>query len=267
MLIAQISDLHVHTEGDYAYGVVNTLPMVAKAIEHINQLDPRPDVVVATGDLTHHGAITEYEVLRQLLESLQIPLYLLPGNHDERTALRETFKDLPWLQATGQYLHYVVDDYPVRLIMLDTLRDHEDGGIIDEPRLAWLSQQLAIAPNSPTFLLLHHPPFDTGIPTMDCIGLEGRSKLAELVSQYPAIKRIAAGHLHRPIFTQWAGTVASTAPSLVHQVALNMHPENPGEFVMEPPAYQLHWWNDTAQALVSHTVYVDDYSGPYLFSG
>ncbi|PZO15379.1 MAG: phosphodiesterase [Leptolyngbya foveolarum] len=266
MLIAQISDLHVHTEGNYAYGVVNTLPMVDKAIEHINRLNPRPDVVVATGDLTHHGEIPEYGVLRQLLAKLEIPLYLLLGNHDRREAIRETLGDLPWVPASGQYLQYVVDDYPVRLIMLDTLLGDEDGGMIDEPRLNWLGEQLAISPNVPTFLFLHHPPFDTGIPTMDCIGLKGRERLGELVSQYPSVKRIAAGHLHRPIFTQWAGTVASTAPSLVHQVALNLRSEVPGEFVMEPPAYQLHQWNNDTQTLVSHTVYVGDYPGPYPFS-
>ncbi|MGC1525722.1 MAG: metallophosphoesterase, partial [Phormidesmis sp.] len=84
MIIAQISDLHVHVEGNYAYGVVNTIPMIQQAVEHLNQLDPRPDVVVATGDLTHHGELAEYKVLRQLLAPLKIPLYLLPGNHDRQ---------------------------------------------------------------------------------------------------------------------------------------------------------------------------------------
>ncbi|MGJ3251156.1 MAG: hypothetical protein ACFE0J_08500 [Elainellaceae cyanobacterium] len=33
---------------------------------------------------------------------------------------------------------------------------------------------------------------------------------------------------------------------------------------MEPPAYQLHIWNESE--LVSHTVYVGHYLGPYRFS-
>ncbi len=265
MIIAQISDLHVHVEGNYAYGVVNTIPMIRQAVEHLNQLDPRPDVVVATGDLTHHGERAEYEMLRHLLAPLEIPLYLLPGNHDRQQPLYHAFGKPAYMPAEGSYLQYAVDDYPVRLIMLDTVVAGEAGGELDESRLAWLREQLAIAPTTPTFLFLHHPPFKTNIPTMDCIGLAGSKDLAEIVLQYPAIKRVAAGHLHRPIYTQWAGTIASTAPSLVHQVLLDMRPDTPGQFVMEPPAYQLHLWDDEAQELVSHTVYVGDYPGPYLF--
>lgn len=266
MIIAQISDLHVHVEGNYAYGVVNTIPMIQQAVEHLNKLDPRPDVVVATGDLTHHGALAEYEVLRQLLAPLKIPLYLLPGNHDHQQSLYKALGEPTYMPAEGPHLQYVVDDYPVRLIMLDTVVPGEAGGELDEARLNWLKEQLAIAPTRPTFLFLHHPPFKTNIPTMDCIGLAGDKALAEIVAQYPSIKRVAAGHLHRPIYTQWAGTIASTAPSLVHQVLLDMRPEAPGKFIMEPPAYQLHLLDEDTKEIISHTVYVGDYPGPYLFS-
>ncbi|MGC1218823.1 MAG: phosphodiesterase [Phormidesmis sp.] len=266
MIIAQISDLHVHVEGNYAYGVVNTIPMIQQAVEHLNQLDPRPDVVVATGDLTHHGELAEYKVLRQLLAPLKIPLYLLPGNHDRQQPLYDAFDQPDYMPTATSYLQYVVDGYPVRLIMLDTVVAGEAGGMLDQSRLDWLKEQLEIAPTAPTFLFLHHPPFKTNIPTMDCIGLAGSEELAEIVSQYPSVKRVAAGHLHRPIYTQWVGTIASTAPSLVHQVLLDMRPDAPGRFVMEPPAYQLHLWDEEAQEIISHTVYTGDYPGPYLFS-
>jgi hypothetical protein len=32
---------------------------------------------------------------------------------------------------------------------------------------------------------------------------------------------------------------------------------------MEPPAFQLHWWNGTS--LVTHTAYVEQFDGPYPF--
>lgn len=264
MIIAQISDLHVHAEGNNAYGVVNTIPLVQQAIAHLNQLDPRPDVVVATGDLTHRGQVEEYEMLRSLLSRLEIPLYLLLGNHDNHQAFYQVFKDCDYLPFDHQYVQYVVDHHPVRLIMLDTVVPGYDGGELNEYRLTWLAQQLSREPKTPTILFMHHPPFKTNIPTMDCIGLTGRQDLADLVAQYPTIERIAAGHLHRAIVTRWAGTVASTTPSLVHQVMLNLRPDLPGSFVMEPPAYQLHLWNESE--LVSHTVYVGRYPGPYRFS-
>lgn len=273
MIIAQISDLHAHVEGDYAYGRVNTLPMIQRAITHLNQLDPRPDLVVATGDLTHHGELAEYEVLETLLAELAIPLYLLPGNHDRRRSLQQVLGNyIPTdisptdISPTDSPLQYVVEKQSVRLIMLDTVVADVDGGCLDKARLDWLEKKMAITPTKPTFLFMHHPPFATGIPTMDCIGLAGSDQLAKLIARYPAIQRIAAGHLHRPIFCHWAGTVASTAPSLVHQVALEMRSDVPGEFVMEPPAYHLHIWRELEQEWVSHTAYVDQYPGPYKFS-
>ncbi|MEM9002951.1 MAG: hypothetical protein AAGE59_05405 [Cyanobacteria bacterium P01_F01_bin.86] len=112
-------------------------------------------------------------------------------------------------------------------------------------------------------IFMHHPPFKTGIAMMDKIGLAGSEDLAQLVRQYPCIERVSCGHIHRTIYRRWAGTIASTQPSLVHQVVLNLQPEAIGTFAMEPPAYQLHIWDDND--LTSHTVYVDHFEGPYRF--
>ena len=68
MIIAQITDLHVQADGDLAYGVVDTTPLVERAIAHLNALNPHPDVVVATGDLVHRGGLREYQQLRTILE-------------------------------------------------------------------------------------------------------------------------------------------------------------------------------------------------------
>lgn len=265
MLIAQISDLHVHVAGDDAYGVVNSIPLVERAIAHLNQLRPRPDVVVATGDLTHRGQVAEYEVLRSLLLHLEIPIYLLPGNHDEHHALCSVFGNTPSLPTLGNNtLHYLVDSHPIRLLLLDTVVPHQEYGVLDTAQLHWLDHQLAAAPETPAILFMHHPPFPTGIDSMDQIGLQNSEMLAQIVARHKTIERIAAGHLHRPIFGRWANTVVSTAPSLVHQVSLNLCPDTKGSFVMEPPAYQLHLWHPTAQ-LITHVAYVEPYPGPYPF--
>jgi hypothetical protein len=72
------------------------------------------------------------------------------------------------------------------------------------------------------------------------------------------------GHIHRPIQMRFAGTIASVCPSPAHQVALDLAPDAPSRFMMEPPGYQLHKWSE-ATGIVSHTAFIGDFAGPYPF--
>ncbi|EKU97505.1 putative phosphohydrolase [Leptolyngbya sp. PCC 7375] len=264
ILIAQISDLHVQRSGKLAYGIVDTNSLVAEAIARLSRLNPQPDVVVASGDLIQDGTVEEYELLKAMLAPLQCPVYLMPGNHDHRDHLRQVFNTHTYLPRASSHLSYAVDNYPMRMLMLDSIIPGKGGGCIDAERLAWLGQQLSAAPETPTLMFMHHPPFATGIPWMDRKRFQGRGALAELIRQHPQVKRISCGHLHRTIYCPWAGTVASSQPSLVHQSAIDFDPDSSSQFVMEPPAYQLHVW--TKETLVSHTMYVGEFDGPYRFS-
>src|SRR5262249_28611294 len=116
MIIVQLSDLHVCPSGVSAYGRVPTNDMLRTAIAQVNALRPRADVVLATGDLAHAGAVEEYAMLREFLAELEMPIYLVPGNHDDRANFRKVFGDSDYLPETGEFVHYTVDDHPVRLI-------------------------------------------------------------------------------------------------------------------------------------------------------
>jgi len=79
MLIAQISDTHIKPEGQLAYGRIDTAAFLAAAVAHLNALDPRPDLVLATGDLVDGGSGEEYARLKAILAPLAMPVYLIPG--------------------------------------------------------------------------------------------------------------------------------------------------------------------------------------------
>lgn len=263
-LIAQISDLHVQSAGTLAYGVVDTNSLVQVAIAHLNRLSPQPHLVVATGDLVQQGTLADYHQLREMLSNLRAPVYLMPGNHDHGANLRQVFADHHYLSSSMDHLSYVVDGYPIRMIMLDNTLSGKKSGGVDNQRLAWLESQLVRAPKTPTLIFMHHPPFMTSIPWMDRRRLDGSDALAALIAQHGQVERISCGHLHRVMYLRWAGTIASTQPSLVHQGFLDLRPDTASQFVMEPPAYQLHIWRN--DSLVSHTVFVGDFDGPYYFS-
>ncbi|MDB9526803.1 phosphodiesterase [Oscillatoria sp. CS-180] len=257
MIIAQISDLHVRPEGKKAYGIVDTNSFLKAAIAQLNRLKPQPDIVIATGDLVDERTEAEYKMLQQILAPLQAPLYFAMGNHDDRTAFRNVFSNLPYMPSEG-FVHYVLDEYPLRIIVLDTLVDGEGYGNIDAERLQWLAARLDENPHKPTVIFMHHPPFSTGLIGMDTLRCRGNVALADLIARYDNVKRIACGHLHRSIQTVWAGTLGSVAPSVAHQVALRLTETQPSAFVMEPPGFQLHLWHEEA-GLVTHTAFVGDF--------
>ena len=256
MLIAQITDFHVRTHGaGNAFGIDNNANLSA-AVAMLNDLDPAPDLVIGTGDLTNRGRREEYRALRDLLAPLDSPIYLIPGNHDSAPGLRETFSDHEYLASNDHFLSYVVDRYPLRLIGFDSTLPDAHNGAVCSKRLAWLRSRLEEAPERPTLLFMHHPPVKTGIWWMDGIGLvEGITELRDLLNAHPQVQRIVCGHLHRAVQANLGRTPVSVCPSTSYQVCLDTRPESPPKFIAEPPALQLHSW--TGGVLVSHTAYID----------
>ena len=249
-LVAQISDFHIVERDRLLLDAIDTAAFLRAAVEHLNGLDPPPDVVVATGDLVNDGRPAEYEHLRALLAPLRHPLRLMPGNHDDRAALRAAFPDHAELGTDG-VVQYVVDG-PVRVVVVDSTRFPEFGGRLDAAQLTWLDRTLAEAPSTPTIVAVHHPPFLTGIDHMDAMGFDTDDAVAlgEVIGRHPQVERIQCGHLHRSITTRWHGTTAATAPGVAHAVALDLH-GGAAAWDLEPPACVLHWWTP-ATGLVSH---------------
>ncbi len=243
---------------------MQTEPHLRSAVEHLLALKPRPDVVVITGDLVEDGSKEEYECFAEILAPLKakIPVYVAPGNHDERAAMREVLRSagheyLP----DGAHLQYQVDLGELRLVSLDTVVPGKPGGHLCEERLAWLDQTLAES-SKPTIVMQHHPPFLTGLVRMDGMGLSNADQGAAVISKHSHVQRVLSGHLHRSITTGFAGTVALTAPSCAHAVELDLQTTGRLAVLREPPAACLHLWQDGI--LVSHTSYIGDYGPAYV---
>lgn len=266
MLLAQISDLHIKRPGALAYRRVDTAAYLTRCIAALNALDPRPDAVIMTGDLVDQGEAQQYEHLKALLAPLDIPYLLLVGNHDDRAALRAAFPERAELHSGGEFVHYAVDVGPLRLIALDSLVPGQSAGTLCEPRLAWLAAQLDAASGKPTVVALHHPPFACGVGHMDKLRLDplAANRLAALIARYPNVERVICGHVHRPMFVRFGGTIACAVPAPAHQVALDLRDDAPSAFMMEPPAFALHRY-DAVTGIVTHHAYVDAAEGPYPF--
>ncbi|MGH8751991.1 MAG: phosphodiesterase [Burkholderiales bacterium] len=282
MIIVQISDLHVTRKGGLVVGKVDTAGSLARCVEKILKLEPRADALFASGDLTENGAPEEYRHLHELLAPLTMPVYLMPGNHDDRDSLCAAFPGHKYLipdaaqtinplppgegrvreKASAAFLDYVVEMQGLRMIALDTVVPRRGGGMLRAEQLLWLDERLADA-ETPALIFLHHPPFATGIGFMDKIALANPDELGRVIEKHHNVEAIVCGHVHRAMCRRWHGTVAMSCPSPAHQITLDLRSGGSESFIMEPPGFLLHYWNGTN--LVSHTVPAGDFAGPYSF--
>jgi 3',5'-cyclic-AMP phosphodiesterase len=233
-LLFQLSDPHIGAD----WHGVDPAAKLSAAVEAVRRVRPGPDAVVVSGDLAEHAADPEYRQLQALLEPIEAPLYVLSGNHDDRDALHRNF-DVPG--AEGAFVQYSVDLGAMRLVVLDTTRPGEEGGELDDDRLAWLDAELAADPSSPTVIAMHHPPILTGIRPWDEIGLPAgdRRALARVVRRHRQVLRLVGGHLHRTIAGDLAGRCVLAAPSTYMQGRLDFRLERL-EVVAEPAGFAVH---------------------------
>jgi len=235
LLIAQISDSHIlaRTPDQPAAGL--RADCLRRTVADINR--QRPDAVVFTGDTVQHGAPEEYAVLRELLAPLDAPLYLVPGNRDEKSALRMAFSDLSCLPEAGPFLHYTVDEHPVRLVAVDSTSPGERKGVFCPSRQAWLDGVLLEQPQRRTILFIHHPPFDVGDHYVGGYRRpEEADALAEIVGRHPHVAGLLCGHVHWPVQIRWAGTEARITPS----IAVDVRKGVDEAAAMGRPIYLLH---------------------------
>lgn len=263
MILAQISDLHVRPAGELYYGVADSNAMLDAAIDHLNALQPRPDLVLVSGDLVDEGQDAEYAALRPRLDRSAIPYLVMPGNHDSRDGVARCFADHGYLPKAGP-MHYAIEDYPVRIVAFDTTVPGRHHGAADQAGLDWLDRTLAADRTRPVLLAMHHHPFACGIPYLDRYRCDDGDALAAVVARHGHVERVVCGHVHRLMLRRWGGTVLAACPSTATQIALRLDPDAAPASFGEPPGLLLHHWRpDTG--LTTHLSPIGRFAGPYDF--
>lgn len=243
ILLAQVSDTHFDLGPRNAHRVEKVMAFLA-------DLPRRPDAILHTGDVTESGSAAQYAEARAAMAS-DIPIYSIPGNHDERVAFRT---ELLGLAASAEPVNHAHRVGELTVVMLDTTIPGQAGGRIDEQSYAWLRGVLADAPaRAPIVLAMHHPPVRLHSPIVDDIALAEPGALAELVAADNRIRAVFAGHAHSGAMAVFAGRPLLVAPSTASVLGGSWEISLPDR-VMDyspDPAIALHAFDDTG-ALTTH---------------
>ncbi|WP_300034381.1 phosphodiesterase [uncultured Roseobacter sp.] len=239
MLIAHISDFHVFADAPETSLVrLDAADAARKVIGDIASHQPKFDAVIFTGDLADGGSAADYALIKDILAPLGMPVFAVPGNHDDRAQMRTAFGDvLPF--GHGPLLNYAAQVGDLRILALDTLVQGHVHGALDPSQLDWLADTLASQSPGPTLIAMHHPPFPSGVTTLDAMALTGgRDRLGDLVAGYDAPLTILAGHIHRPFQAIWNGAFCQVGggPAFQHVLDLRADAPEPGS-IDEPYAY------------------------------
>ncbi len=262
MLVAQLTDTHVVRPGSTYFGV-DTAAYLRDAIDALHALDPAPDVVVVTGDLTNFGEPAEYERFAELMAASRVPYFVVPGNHDDRDAMRACLPPRTYGGSNDARVRFAIDEYDVRVIGLDANGARPwPGARLDDASLRWLDRTLALRDATPALVCVHQPPFRTGLHYLDAFGFGGARRLRALLAPRARHVRVISGHIHCVRVGDVGGARASTAPSTAPQVVPELFERRPFALRRERPGFATHAW-DAARGFVT-TVFRRADDGRYV---
>lgn len=234
MIIAHISDTHIAVDLPDADRRRQDLE---RTIADINRLDPLPDAIVHTGDLTQHGRPDEYRIAAGALALARAPFYLVPGNRDDKTNMRAAFSERGFFPEGSPFLQYAVERHPVRILVLDTIGDTNKGEYCPE-RVRHLTEMTDADSTRPIAAFTHHPPFEIpeGPERLHYKDHDAMGRLTRALEHSGRVAGVFSGHIHRAIAGHAGAVRASVTPCIATPLRWGTYPEH----MKTLPVYHVH---------------------------
>lgn len=236
MIIAHISDSHVSLA---SLDEGQRLQDLERTIADINTLDPAPDVIFHTGDVAHNGTEDEYAAACHLLEQARAPLFVIPGNKDDRANLRNAFAGRGYLRSNSEFIDYAIEDYPIRLIAVDTKSARGNKGDFCRARAERLVAAIDADDSKPVAVFTHHPPFDVpvGPEVINFETPEMMVRLREAILLRPGrVIAVLSGHVHRDTSGRVGSIPATVVPPIATRLRWGDYPAD----MKSTPVYHVH---------------------------
>jgi Icc protein len=189
--VLQITDTHLFASSSGCLLGLNTEQSLLAVTARVRTNHLPADLILATGDLVHDGTAAAYRRIFSHLESYGLPVYCLPGNHDEARSLHQSLGDGP-VMYTGHARHG-----NWHFIFLDSTIPDSEAAHLSPKTLQTLETQLQAAPTDHTLVCMHHQPVLMGSRWLDTMAVDNREEFFAIIDRYPQVRGILWGHVHQ----------------------------------------------------------------------
>ncbi|HZF17279.1 MAG TPA: 3',5'-cyclic-AMP phosphodiesterase [Steroidobacteraceae bacterium] len=210
MRLLQFTDPHLYADRKGRLRGVETYSALLQVIEHARRHHWPCDGVLATGDLVQDDP-GGYDTFREVFGSLGVPIYCIPGNHDELPAMRGALTSAPY-QLGGTLRR---DGWQV--VMLDSCIDGAAAGHLSAASLATLEQSLTEGRDLHSLVCLHHQPVPMGSRWLDDVGLRNAGEFLDVLDRHRNVRGVLWGHVHQAYDGDRGGVHYMSTPSTCAQ--------------------------------------------------
>ena len=170
------------------------------------------DAVIVTGDISQDGSDSSYRFALMQLSRMNLPLYYISGNHDNKFIM-----DFVFSESSQVKCFYELDQKDWKFINVNTVQDGTDSGFISENRLLIIEQEIIQNKEMKIALFMHHHPVSVGIPLVDECMLINNREIMNLCDAHHQIKVIACGHAHTDYTKKYNNCIIDGCPATCFQ--------------------------------------------------
>lgn len=209
--ILHLTDTHLHADPAFEHMGVNTKQSLLEVLAHVEASNQKPDLILITGDLTHDETAAGYQQLRTIMDSLRVPVYILPGNHDLPSLINNNMLST----SISNQAHITLEHW--HIIMLDTSIRGSECGELATSQLTLLQQTLDDNPERHTLICMHHQPIPVGSRWLDTMQVKNSDAFMQIIQPHTQIKAVLWGHVHQAFHSQYAAIDWIATPATCRQ--------------------------------------------------
>ncbi len=208
--LIQFTDPHLYGDEQGQLRGVATYPALLAAIEHARAHHWPCEGILATGDLVQDDP-AGYARFRNTFAELGVPVYCIPGNHDDPAAMLQTLQGPPFqLGGVARWPGWFA-------VMLDSYLARSASGQLSPESLQALDEALRANAHLHGLVCLHHHPVSMGSEWLDRVGLKNADEFFAVLDHHSNVRAVLWGHVHQAHDGMRKGVRLMSAPSTCAQ--------------------------------------------------
>ncbi|MGQ3889814.1 metallophosphoesterase [Legionella sp. CNM-1927-20] len=211
----QITDLHLFASDEKRVFGIDSNNRFKQVICHIRRHELHDtDAIILTGDLSQDETLESYHRVVKTFKDFKIPVYWIPGNHDNLPLMQGLFASSSILRyekvLACKYWHF---------IFLDTHIPGEGVGYLKEEELTIIIKEIEKLEKTrkKIALIMHHHPININTPLMDQYSLRNQNQLWKKIINSP-VQLIICGHVHGHYSLEHHNITIECAPATCFQI-------------------------------------------------